>query len=551
MAEIASSYPVAGGPYFWCLELTRNNKKYTLIAWITGWLNVLGQFATTGTLGYITVKHLGVMWMLANGHIFSNAETFLAYAICLLFAGLVSSVPAKRIQQFAVFAAIGLVFGGIIIMILLPLCAPKLQTASWVFSSFFAWEKEEQGIPSDAWLFLLGMLASQLVFIGFESPSQFAEETRKADRTVPQAIVWSIIACGVLGGGLVLVLLFCIQDPDNLLTGEAQGYAAAQIFYDVFKGRFGNGAGGIVLLGIPLLSFFNGTVISMGTNARMLWAFSRDRGVPLYKVWVVVSKRTATPLNATWAMTALAFFLGLPILFSPSTFLAMGSISFAGLYISYTVPMALRMVMGKEFPQGPFKLGVLQPVINAGAIIYMVVSVIVMLLPTQLPVDPNNMNYTCVTVGAVMILVIAAWYLPFWGAKHWYIPKRHLQQAALPKPAARTLRSKHLPPGSSRPSPSNSRSSSLIHVASVDSLPSVPSLESQASPPYPHHFARHPMARAGSEDSSELSVYQPRLQLPDIWKQPPQRPAPKKEDFSPKLPMLREAPGKGPTPPGA
>ena len=33
-----------------------------------------------------------------------------------------------------------------------------------------------------------------------------------------------------------------------------------------------------MLLGIPLLSFFNGTIISMGTNARMLWAFSRDRG---------------------------------------------------------------------------------------------------------------------------------------------------------------------------------------------------------------------------------------------------------------------------------
>lgn len=28
-----------------------------------------------------------------------------------------------------------------------------------------------------------------------------------------------------------------VQDPDNLLTGEAQGYAAAQIFYDVFKVR--------------------------------------------------------------------------------------------------------------------------------------------------------------------------------------------------------------------------------------------------------------------------------------------------------------------------
>ena len=32
--------------------------------------------------------------------------------------------------------------------------------------------------------------------------------------------------------------------------------------------------------------------------------------------------------------------------------------------------------MGKAFPQGPFKLGVLQPVINIGAIVYMIVSVV-------------------------------------------------------------------------------------------------------------------------------------------------------------------------------
>ena len=41
-----------------------------------------------------------------------------------------------------------------------------------------------------------------------------------------------------------------------------------------------------------------------------------------------------------------------------------------------TVPIALRMVMGKSFPLGPFKLGMPQPVINVGAIIYMIVSVV-------------------------------------------------------------------------------------------------------------------------------------------------------------------------------
>ena len=57
---------------------------------------------------------------------------------------------------------------------------------------------------------------------------------------------------------------------------------------------------------------------------------------------------------------------------------------------------------------------------------------IVMLLPTELPVNPNNMNYTCVTVGAVMMLVMGAWYLPFWGAKNWVSLTGLLREAQQP-----------------------------------------------------------------------------------------------------------------------
>ena len=42
-------------------------------------------------------------------------------------------------------------------------------------------------------------------------PAQFAEETRRADRTVPRAIVLSVLACGVLGFSYLLTILFCIQ----------------------------------------------------------------------------------------------------------------------------------------------------------------------------------------------------------------------------------------------------------------------------------------------------------------------------------------------------
>ena len=67
---------------------------------------------------------------------------------------------------------------------------------------------------------------------------------------------------------------------------------------------------------------------------RMLWAFARDRGVPLHSVWSALNVYTGTPVNAVWAMAALAFLLGLPMLYSLSVFSASISISSIGLYVS-------------------------------------------------------------------------------------------------------------------------------------------------------------------------------------------------------------------------
>ena len=50
------------------------------MGWITGWLNVLGQFATTAFAADILVAHIASMWVLGNGHVFTNVEMLLAYA---------------------------------------------------------------------------------------------------------------------------------------------------------------------------------------------------------------------------------------------------------------------------------------------------------------------------------------------------------------------------------------------------------------------------------------------------------------------------------------
>lgn len=71
---------------------------------------------------------------------------------------------------------------------------------------------------------------------------------------------------------------------------------------------------------------------------RTLWAFSRDGGVPLYRVWSRVNPRTQTPTNAIWAMTALAFALGMSMLASDMAFQAIGSFAAVGLYLSCAAP---------------------------------------------------------------------------------------------------------------------------------------------------------------------------------------------------------------------
>ena len=71
---------------------------------------------------------------------------------------------------------------------------------------------------------------------------------------------------------------------------------------------------------------------------RMLWSFSRDRGVPGHRLWSSVNRLTGTPINAVWAMVIFAFILGLPMLNSTVAFSAVVSISTIGLYISCERP---------------------------------------------------------------------------------------------------------------------------------------------------------------------------------------------------------------------
>ena len=50
MAEVCSSYPTAGGLYYWSAKLARHNGPAW--SWFTGWFNFLGQVAVTAGIDF-------------------------------------------------------------------------------------------------------------------------------------------------------------------------------------------------------------------------------------------------------------------------------------------------------------------------------------------------------------------------------------------------------------------------------------------------------------------------------------------------------------------
>lgn len=79
----------------------------------------------------------------------SNSPRACFCAVCLLAAGLVSSVGTRGTQAFILFAAGFLLVGGLFLMFYLPAVAPVHRSTSWVFTGIVAQGKQELGLPDN------------------------------------------------------------------------------------------------------------------------------------------------------------------------------------------------------------------------------------------------------------------------------------------------------------------------------------------------------------------------------------------------------------------
>ena len=194
--------------------------------------------------------------------------------------------------------------------------------------------------------FMSGLLLAQWTYTGYDASAHTIEETRDARVRAPWGIFLSVAISGLFGYLLLAFVTLAIKD----LPATA---AAANPFRYVFEKAFPrSNFPGIVMWIVTLAQWFCGLACVTSTS-RMMFALARDKGMPLSHLWSRVSRRFRTPAAAVWLSVTLAFLLPCVLLTVQATrhklddfstlYAAVTGISTIGLYLSYGIPLLLKL----------------------------------------------------------------------------------------------------------------------------------------------------------------------------------------------------------------
>lgn len=411
LAELCSAYPVAGGQYSWILLLSKDTKWGRSISYICGWVQ------TTGILGMVAVGwyqfglYLNAMISLTHpNYVASNWKTALfAYAAGSV-ALFIDVFGLKILHYLAACALWWQICGFIMCTVTILACAPKFQSADFVFTS-----SVEGGWTNLGMSVIVGLMQPAFGMCTYDSVAHLSEETNDAAKQCPRAMFLSIFIGFFTGLGFMLALLFCVQDLDAVIESP-HGLPLLEIFYQATS----NKAGAICLLMISFgcQVFTNISLLTEGSRA--VYAFARDGAFPfkLNKYLQYVHPVLDVPI---WA---LVFSFVVPaalvaMLFGSSVaFFTVLSIASTGLYASYLMLVVVYLFKSKNKAPGYYNLGKWGPWIAVPAVFYLLFCVIFFFFPTDVPSTGSTMNYCVVAFGIMAIFAIISWW---GGARKTYI----------------------------------------------------------------------------------------------------------------------------------
>ena len=449
MAELASAYPTAGGLYYWASKM--KNKNW---GWWTAWLNLIGQFAIVAGIDYaasgfinatIVDKVFGgtfntVVIGFINGQLVTMG-VILAIQLALNIAGI---NLVALLNQVSVWWHIVIVAAVVVFVFLtgkpdqsglsLGAIQPLDQGGSWNNNLGFV---NLQYGPATSYpvilAFFFSLLLANWTYTGYDASAHVAEETVGARMSSAWGVFLSVAVSAVVGYIFLVALTTHLPDlstlfPADLSKGDPTTYS--QYYFgggvaviDILVYNLGSFVGGVLSAGIAIAMWFCG-LASLAAAGRMLFAFSRDDGIPGSGWLKRVSARYRTPGNAltgvavvAWLFTVAAFIVG-----TGTAIVIITAISTIFLYAAYGVVIFLGATTQEWQTHRVWSLGRWSKPIAYVAVFWVIVLMVLFSFPTS-----GNISWPFM-VGTVVLLLV---YYFGWARAHFQGPKVQGAEAEL------------------------------------------------------------------------------------------------------------------------
>ena len=290
----------------------------------------------------------------------------------------------------------------VILGIALLSLTPQLNHANHVFFNF----NNDTGFTDPSYVSAIGLLAPAFIFAGYDASAQMAEETVQSSTNSPLGIITAVVTAGVCGLFVILSLLFATTDIDAIVHG-ATDFPLFNIFMTYLPHKWA-----CALCWLVVINVFFSIMSWVAVTTRRVYALARDDGLPFSSRLLYLEPHFQSPIACTLFVVLFASLFLLFLLNSNLSvaYYAMVSLSVIALYISYAIPIVLRIIfMPSDLPAGRFSLGRLSTPMGLISCIWLLAIATLGFLPTTHPISITNMNWSVVVAVGYAFLACLNW----------------------------------------------------------------------------------------------------------------------------------------------
>ena len=400
LAQISSSFPTAGGLYHWGSIL---GNRFT--GWLSAWLNLLGLVTVLGAINVGTFyfffgafgAQFGLEDTLTTRVVFVAVITLLQAAVNHFgikltakltdMSGFLILGAAAALTLVCLFSATSLDFGRL-----------------FTFGNYTGTEGASAVWPvavSGFMALLLGLLLPIYTITGYDASAHTSEETVKASTSVPRGMVSSVLWSGIAGWIMLCSFILMLPSMDE---AAKQGW---NVFFWGMDAQVNPTIKIVLYIAIFVSQFLCG-LATVTSASRMLFAFSRDGGIPgASKALATVSPSYRTPVASIWTASLLSVLFvwltsAVTIAGTPAYSIVV-SCTVIFLFLSFALPIALGLVAigGPKWPtMGPWNMG-------AGPFkLVAVLSLISMAVMFFIGIQPPNNWALPITLGFIALALV-------------------------------------------------------------------------------------------------------------------------------------------------